>query len=210
MNPRTQKQATRKTPRMDRQVQRIIFALRAKPMTVPQLADALYIGRHSAGNYVRMLYEQKVIRISGWQPAIANKPARIYGCGSAPDAVYVTKRDVKPEPRADVARERILALLALPQTVRQVAAASGFSVSRARDLVSDLKQEGRIHITAWNQPLIKGSQAPVYAQGNKPDAVRLRRAGMRKPKPATAKVLDFMINIAETTVYGEIDEQKAA
>lgn len=186
--------SNRRTPRMDRQVQRIIARLRQTPLTVPQLADALFIGRHSAGNYIRMLYAAKRVYICGWQPTDANKPTRIYSVGNHKDVEYITKRHQNVDTRAKDKMDKLLGMLALPQTVQQLASRSGISVSRTRDLVAKLKQEGKVYIKAWNQPKIKGSQAPVYAAGDKSDSVRLRRAATKvRKESAKSNVLAFVL-----------------
>lgn len=196
--PRTQAAATRRTPRMDRQIGRVLAVLRQSPLTVNELADALFIGRHSAGNYVRMLYADKRIYVAGWQPREGNKPARMYSVGNHADVHFVTKRDKKEDTRVEQAKNKLLTLLALPQTVVQLSERAHLSVSRTRDLVKMLKEERRVYIKAWNQPKIKGSQAPMYAVGNKPDCVRLRRAASKVRKPVKkSNVLAFVVKAVQ-------------
>lgn len=204
--------STRRTPRMDRQVQRIIATLRQSPLTVPQLAEALFVSQHTAGNYIRRLYAAKRVYVSGWQPTEANKPTRIYSVGNLKDVEYITKRHRKCDTRAKDKMDILLGMLALPQTVKQLAFRSGVSLSRTRVLVADLKKDGKVYIKAWNQPQIKGSQAPVYEAGNKPDCVRLRRAIKKsRKKPVKANVLAFVMREvqAKTKPYATETEHKS-
>lgn len=187
MYPSELGKASRRTPRMDRQVDRIIKILGDSPMTVPQLADALFISRHTAGNYIRLMYNAtpKRIHVSGWLPTDANKPTRIYSVGDHRDAKYVTKRQKTGYTKTNNMKAELLDLLALPQTVNQLAERYGISQSRTRDLVAMLKKEGRVHIKAWALPEYRGSQAPMYAVGNEPDAVRERRTRQKAKRSAT-------------------------
>lgn len=214
--PRSQETATRRTPRMDRQVGRVLAVLRESPLTVPELAAALFIGTHSAGNYVRMLYAQKRIYIAGWQPREGNKPARMYSVGNHKDVHFTTKREPKPDTRVEDAKNRVLDLLALPQTVHQLSERAHLSLSRTRDLVRMLRSEKRVYVMAWRQPKIKGSQAPVYAVGNQPDCVRLRRATRKQKNWKThqeveqgKKALAFVIEAAQFDYEAFYEQQEA-
>lgn len=198
MYPAELSKATRRTPRMDRQIDKIIKILGTTPMTVPQLAGALFVSDHSAGYYIRLLHKLSRVHISGWLPTEANKPTRIYSAGFHEDVKYVSKRKKSVDTRVHDSKAKLLELLALPQTVKQLAERSGISTSRTRDFVAELKKEGRVYIKAWILPDAKGSQAPMYAVGNEPDAVRIRRSKQTARRAANRNAKKLAKNVFST------------
>ena len=196
--PKTRYSATRETPRMNRQIERIMAAIRKQPMTAIQIADALYSSHDTARFYVSMLHKEKRIHVAAWKPVMGNKPAKMYLAGGAPDVIYQPKMRAKKDKRVQVWQDLALEALALPMTSHQLATKLGISYSYATSLIRGLRSEKLIHIKAWVLPHVKGSKAAVHAAGYYPDKVRTstRRRSVEAPrmlKPKKQNVFASML-----------------
>ena len=142
-----------------------------------QIADALHMSRDSAIIYTRRLRARtpKRVYLSGWRNAPKGKPAPLFTAGDLPDVEYVTTRKRKLPDRVQLQRARIKVALAEPKTANQLAVAISRSISRTHKYLQMLRADGLVYILDHAAPDGRGDQAPIYALGNLPDAVKHRQ-----------------------------------
>lgn len=156
---------------------RVTALLVGKQLSNQQIADALHMSRDSAIIYTRRLRActPKRIYLSGWLPSPGGKPAPLFSAGGHPDIEYVATRKKKLPDRVQMQIARITATLAEPRTARQLATAISRSLSRTHKYLSMLRAAGKVYIKDFAPPDGRGDQAPIYALGNLPDAVKRRQ-----------------------------------
>lgn len=156
------------------QERRIIDFLRRKPMTEFDLAHLMGLTRGAVTLYVTRMRGQKRIRIAGHVKMEGRRPIPLLGVGGAPDVEYVPQRMRKPpQPdRANAMRKSILALLAERYTAAELAVELHKSHSVIRRYIRELKGEGLVRISSWQQTGSRNGWAPVYKLGSRKDTPR--------------------------------------
>jgi hypothetical protein len=169
-------------PRRERMESRLLALLMGTPLTSRQIAKALHTDLSNVHNYVnRLMKSPRRIRVCGFDPDPPRgcKPARMFALGSAPDAKLVSKREAAKNraPRLDRQMGAVKQLLKTPCTSTEVANALNITESRARFYLGALRnaEPKRAFIKSWNPPPTTGTWTPVYALGNRPDALRPKR-----------------------------------
>jgi biotin operon repressor len=166
-----------------KQEMRALAALRQKPMTTQQLADALGLCRSSAANYiVRLRAEPQQIYVSGHEQR-QGSPAPVFAVGARPDVEYLPQSIPAPKPSKEQRCAQVLKLLAeKPATARQLGPRMNVVPGTAMKYIAMLRDPAnkQVFILKWLHPrqvdpknTVGGDWAPVYAVGNKAD----------KPKP---------------------------
>lgn len=177
----------------ERQIARILALIANEPLSQAEISKRLHISKSSVNGFIKVLLAEKPRRlyIAGWSPSTGKSPIRLLQAGRKPDEPYIRIQDRRKVrwqiERANRRRAEVLALLAMPQTARQLAARMGIRLATLIGYVREHRAAGRIHIKGWILPIGTGSQSPVYALGNAPDKERVRRSRERAaPKPAAA------------------------
>lgn len=155
----------RKHIRSERNIARILAVLSKQRLTAIELADKAYLTPDTARAYLSVLHDQGQVYIVGFQPVDRQKPTRIYAAGNRPDAILIPKTKPRKPNRRLVWKAKVLEALALPGTTQQLADRLGISYAYARVHIYELKQERKIHVTAWLLPAETGSKAAVYKAG---------------------------------------------
>jgi predicted ArsR family transcriptional regulator len=183
-------------PRTAYQRGRILAAIENEALTAGQLAERLHLTRDGINIHLKAMKEArpKLIYVAGhlYNPE-GGRPAPQYRPGNAKDAEYVKTRAAVRQGRpqvVDVTTERVIELLSrTPMTAHELGAALSLTSSRARWYISQLRAESpkRVHVKRY-QANFASYPSPVYAAGDKPDAVyqcktrkELYREAMRDP-----------------------------
>lgn len=142
-----------------------------------QIADALHMSRDSAIIYTKRLRActPKRIYLSGWLHAPKGKPAPLFTAGDLPDVEYLASRKRKLPNRVEVQIARIKTALAEPKTANQLAVAISRCISRTHKYLQMLRADKLVYIMDHAAPDGRGDQAPIYALGSLPDAVKHRQ-----------------------------------
>lgn len=165
----------------------ILDALRAKPMTTQQIADAIGASNSSVAIYLRRLLESvpAKVYVSRYEPNLgkyAGRPAPIYSAGNKKSVEFVPLSCPVPKISSAERRAKILELLeAQPMTVNQLAVKMFIVRGTVSKHMTALRNaaERQVYIKSWDHPSKVaeegkgGDWAPVYAVGDKKD----------KPKP---------------------------
>lgn len=170
--------------RAQRQRERILTALKAGPLTAAELCARLHLSRSRLTTYLQMLRaEPRKVRIVGHM-LTDGAPAFRYGLGNGPDVAYQPAGKVRKGSQRDQREAEIVALLAEPQSVQQLAAVVGIAPKGIRTYLRVLRDAGRVHISAWRRS--RSALVPVYALGNAPD----------QPSPGRQSNADYRANFA--------------
>lgn len=158
--------------RGERQEARILAALAEGPMTMRQLAERLSLSVDTIIIYIKRLRAApKRIYACGFSPNGYAKPSQIFALGDLPCVVFGQNIGE---------RHRILLLhwLKTPRTGAELELLMGLSRVSVMNYLTDLrgaKPIKLVYIKEHRQVAGQGAQRPVYALGNKPDAVARRR-----------------------------------
>jgi hypothetical protein len=168
---------------------RVTALLADNQLSNQQIADALHMSRDSAIIYTRRLRDctPKRIYLSGWLHAPKGKPAPMFTAGDLPDVEYVTTRKRKLPDRVQVQIERVKAALAEPMTANQLAVAISRCISRTHKYLRMLRDDKLVYVMDHAAPDGRGDQAPIYALGNLPDAVKHRQTRAERHQKEQAK-----------------------
>jgi hypothetical protein len=182
--------------RSQRNDARVSALLVDKQLSNQQIADALHMSRDSAHIYTRRLRDctPKRIYLCGWLHAPKGKPAPLFTAGDLPDVEYASTRKSKQPNRAIAQIERIKIALAEPKTANQLAVAIFRCNSQTHKYLRMLRDEKLVYIKGLAPLDGRGEQAPIYALGNLPDAVKLRQArGERSQKEQASPSRKFQV-----------------
>lgn len=165
-------------PRTAYQRGRILAAIAHEPLTAQQLADRLHLTRDGINIHLKAMKEAspRLIHIAGhvYNPD-GGRPAQKYSPGDKKDATYVATRQIL-QGRKDVVDRTFKRLIEMlqrtPMTANEVGEALELAPARARWYISELRKSTprRLYVKRF-EPNVGGYPAPVYAVGNKPDAV---------------------------------------
>lgn len=165
-------------PRGAYQRGRILAAIANEPLTAQQLADKLHLTKDAINLHLKVMKEAspRLVHVSGhvYNPD-GGRPAPQYRPGDGKDAVYVKTRSILQGRKEVVEQtfERVIALLQRkPMTAKELGDALDLAPARARWYINQLRtcEPKRVYIKRFS-PNFAGYPAPVYAVGNKPDAV---------------------------------------
>lgn len=155
----------RRKIRTERRTESIMAVLRKQRLTIKELASAMYMSEDTAREHINRMHAEGLLYVVGFQPVERQKPAKIYAAGNRPDAIYIAKKKPPKPNRREAWKAQVLEALALPGTTKQIAERLGMSYAYARAHIYALKNEGKIHITAWVLPQDTGTKAAVYKTG---------------------------------------------
>lgn len=163
-------QAGRARLRTERQVARILEALKGRQMTARELADHLHMSYQNTKFYIRLLRDEpRRVRVCSYVRS-GGRSAQVYALGVEPDAKYARKG--KPRnPRPDT-RELVLKTLAQPHSMQMLMARLKMTDRWLSHHVRSLREAGQVHISRWTRSC--ASLVPHYQAGAAPDAPRLQ------------------------------------
>lgn len=158
-------------PRGAYQRGRILAAIATEALTAQQLADRLHLTRDGINIHLKSMKEAapRLIHVASYvyNPK-GGRPAPQYRPGDQKDAEYVpscapTRHLQTPNHKAHIMR----LLEQKKRTILQLSDALDLSHQWTRHLISELREEGRVHIGAWQRQ--SAGIAPLYAVGSKAD-----------------------------------------
>lgn len=157
--------------RGERQEARILAVLESGPKTMRQLAEQLSLSVDSVIIYInRLRGAPKRIYACALEPNGRTKPAQVFALGDLPCVVMGQK-----------VGERQLVLLRhwlkAPRTVAELELLMDLSRVSVTNYLAELRnaKPKQAYIKEHRQVAGQGAQRPVYALGNKPDAVARRK-----------------------------------
>lgn len=170
-----------------RQRARIVEALAAGPLSSRALADRLHLAPKGMYKYLNALMATpRQVRITGYLRS-GGCPVPLYGLGSGRDAARPGQLSRRTGSRWEKRRAEVLALLATPQSVQELADAIGICPTAIRAYLRELHRDRAIYITRWLR--VARTLAPVYVLGEGDDAERLaplpRRTSMARVRSGT-------------------------
>jgi len=157
---------------------RILAALDGDSLTAQQLADRLHLTRDAINLHLRAMRNEtpRLVHISGhvYNPE-GGRPAPKYSPGDKEEATYIPTRQILQGRKNAVEHtlRRVVDLLQrTPMTAVELANALDLAPARARWYINHLRTATlkRVYIKRY-VPNFGGYPAPVYAAGNKPDAI---------------------------------------
>jgi biotin operon repressor len=158
--------------RGERQEARILAVLAERPMTSRQLAEKLSLSVDSIIIYVNHLRTSpRRIYACGFAPNGYAKPSQVFALGDLPCVVF-------GQSIGDRHRVLLQYWLKTPRSGAELELLMGLSRVSVMNYLADLrdaKPAKLVHIKEHRQVAGQGAQRPVYALGNKPDAVARRR-----------------------------------
>lgn len=155
--------------RGERQEARIIAALANGPMTSRQLAEKLSLSVDSIIIYVnRLRAAPRRIYARGFAPNGYAKPSQIFALGDLPCVVFG---------QSIGERHRVLLQhwLKTPRSGAELELLMGLSRVSVMNYVAELRASGKVYVESHRKMAGAGRQRPMYALGNKPDAVARRK-----------------------------------
>lgn len=157
---------------------RILACLAREPMTVQQISAAINTCRSSVGMALKRMNEgARKVFICGHTERRKGRPQPIWSAGNMPNVEFVPNARPAPKISAAQRRQQILDLLRRrPQTVAELAESMHIVRARVVKYLGELRnaQPRQVHIAKFLHPSKfgrGGTWVPVYAIGNKPDAV---------------------------------------
>lgn len=168
---RTKRPAFQKE-RGERQEARILAAIAGNDMTMRQLAERLSLSVDTVIIYInRLRAAPKRVYACGFSPNGYAKPSQIFALGDLPCVVFG---------QGIGERHRVLLKhwLKTPRTGAELELLMGLSRVSVMNYLADLrdaKPVRLVYIKEHRQVSGQGAQRPVYALGNKPDAVARRK-----------------------------------
>jgi predicted ArsR family transcriptional regulator len=165
-------------PRGAYQRGRILTAIANEPLTAQQLADKLHLTKDAINLHLRVMKEAspRLVHIAGYvYNPDGGRPAPQYRPGDHKDAVYVRTRHILQGRKevVDKTIQRVIELLQRkPMTAKELGDTLDLAPARARWYINHLRtsEPKRVYVKRFS-PNFAGYPAPVYAAGNKPDAV---------------------------------------
>jgi predicted ArsR family transcriptional regulator len=165
-------------PRTAYQRGRILAAIAQEALTAQQLADRLHLTRDGINIHLRAMKDAspRLVYISGhvYNPD-GGRPAPKYSPGDKKDATYIPTRQILQGRKDLVERtlKRVVDLLQRkPMSAKDLGDALDLAPARARWYLNELRTSTpkRVHVKRF-EPQFGGYPAPIYAAGDKPDAV---------------------------------------
>jgi hypothetical protein len=165
-------------PRTAYQRGRILAAIADEPLTAQQLADRLHLTKDGINIHLKAMKEAspRLVHVAGHvYNADGGRPAPKYSAGDQADATYIPTRQIL-QGRKDVVDRTFKRLVEMlqrsPMTANEIGDALDLAPARARWYISQLRtcEPRRVYIKRF-EANYGAYPAPVYAVGNKPDAV---------------------------------------
>lgn len=169
-----------KTKVAENQIRRILDVIKAEPLTAKEISARLYLDAASVYRFISRLTKEQPrrLRVAGWCEASGRSPAARYLAGSGRNVPYIRKRKREKVNLRIAEGERtrafVLALLAMPQTAKQLSARAGLAPSTVTRVLQEYRQAKRAYISAWIVLAGQRTHIPVYAAGSLPDKPRIR------------------------------------
>lgn len=165
---RTKRPAFQKE-RGERQEARILAALAEGSMTSRQLAEKLSLSVDSIIIYVnRLRAAPRRIYACGFAPNGYSRPSQIFALGDLPCVVF-------GQSVGDRHRVLLQHWLKTPRSGAELELLMGLSRVSVMNYLAELRATGKAYVESHRQMAGAGHQRPMYALGNKPDAVAHRK-----------------------------------